>query len=129
GHHRDSTPDAAHPDQSQGCPRDFPRDVCLPPHNLLSPDMLLLQDGSLGNLLCQSEDQCDDMLSDNRPMDFGGVRQHNIAVDQLWKHELVHRCCGSMNPPQVARNPKLPRPEGYRKDDLGIAQMIFNSVV
>ncbi len=82
-----------------------------------------------GNLLCQSEDQRDDMLGDNRPVDFGGVRQDDLAVDQLRKEKLVHRRCGSVNPPQIARRRKLLRPQGYRKDDLGIAQMLFNAVV
>src|SRR5260370_2201670 len=91
--------------------------------------MLLLQDCRLGNLLCQSVDQRNDMLSDDWPMDFGRVRQDDIAIDQLRKEKLVHCRTGSMHPSQISRDGKLLWPEGYCKDDLSIAQMLVDAFV
>ena len=87
-HNGDSAPDAAQTDESEGRSRDFARAVSLPPHGLLAPYMLLLHECRLRNLLCQSEDQRDDVLGHDRPMDFRGVGQDDIAVDQLLKQKL-----------------------------------------
>src|SRR5690348_15736867 len=91
--------------------------------------MLLLQMHRTGDLLGEREDQCDDMFRDHRPVHFTGIGEHDIAVHELWKHELMHRGGGRMDPAQLLSGLELFGTERPGDDYLGIANLLFDGFI
>ena len=99
------------------------------PHDLLPPNVLLLQADSLRNLLGEGKDQGDDMFSHHWSVNLASVGQDYIALDKSWEHELMDGGRGRMDPAEVRGQPELLRAERPGDDDFGIAQVGFDAVV
>src|SRR5579871_6447775 len=69
------------------------------------------------------------MFGNHRTVHFGGIREYNVTFDQLWKLELMHSSRGTVNPAQFLAECKLFRTQGKGKDDFGVAQVFFHSLV
>jgi hypothetical protein len=91
--------------------------------------MLLLEAHRLRQAFGQSKDQCHDMLGNYRTVNFAGVGEDHIAIDQLRKHELMNRRSRRMNPAQVGCSLELFRTQRPGNDDFGGAKAIFDPVV
>ena len=91
--------------------------------------MFLLQPHGLRQALSHGEDQGHNVFRHHWAVNFPGVSEEDVAVDQRRKHELMDGSRRGMNPAQLASGLELFGPERPCDGHLSIAEIIFNSIV
>ncbi len=69
------------------------------------------------------------MLGNNRTMDFARVRERDLAIDQLRKHQLVYSSRRGVNPAQFLGCENLLRTNRPRNQHLGIGNLCVEPLV